>query len=913
MGKQSANGQGWYAFDLGRERDVGGIAVRARPDSAQWITKYAVAVSTDNVDWRSVEDGKLFSGPANQKDTKIGGFKYLKRARYVRVMPLNWKGAVTGRFGVLCATPKSVAVSATTKVRMMDVPYTQRTASSVSGNAKMGVTTGNGYGRGMLTDSGGWRASANNYGEFYTMDLGSVKQAAGVVTKGNSNWGWWVKEYNVFVSQDNVAWTGVDLGKIFAGNRDKTSAVETRFSETYSARYVRIMPVTWQGVISMRAAVLVTGEPEVVTTLKDQHLAVIDVGYTNRAALGTHLTGKVPYKMGEVWGKGMLSDSHAWYQQTANALGWYSMDLGTVQSVGGIAMRGRSDSGQWVKNYHVTYSRDGKSWQSVEHGRIFPGAKNQYEIVTDKFKNLVQARYVKIHPNTWQGAVTGRFGVVVARPSDGAVPSGPLLVVDVPYTNRKASSVSGNKKMGEGYGRGMLTDSEGWRASANNYGQSYTMDLGELKSVAGVVTKGVTNAGWWVKTFEVFVSADSKTWRAVDMGKMFSGNTDQHSEVQTRFGEVYKARYVRIAPTTWQGVIAMRAAVMIVASVPKELLAASAHLTLSDEPYSRRSALGTHLTGKQPYEMGVVWGKGMLSDTKAWYKQSANGQGWYAFDLGRERDVGGIAVRARPDSAQWITKYAVAVSTDNVDWRSVEDGKLFSGPANQKDTKIGGFKYLKRARYVRVMPLNWKGAVTGRFGVLCATPKSVAVSATTKVRMMDVPYTQRTASSVSGNAKMGVTTGNGYGRGMLTDSGGWRASANNYGEFYTMDLGSVKQAAGVVTKGNSNWGWWVKEYNVFVSQDNVAWTGVDLGKIFAGNRDKTSAVESRFSETYSARYVRIMPVTWQGVISMRAAVLVTGEPEVVTTLKDQHLAVIDVGYTNRAALGTHLTGKVPYK
>ena len=57
--------------------------------------------------------------------------------------------------------------------------------------------------------------------------------------------------------------------------------------------------------------------------------------------------------------------------------------------------------------------------------------------------------------------------VVVARPSDGAVPSGPLLVVDVPYTNRKASSVSGNKKMGEGYGRGMLTDSEGWRASAN--------------------------------------------------------------------------------------------------------------------------------------------------------------------------------------------------------------------------------------------------------------------------------------------------------------------------------------------------------------------------------------------------------------------------------------------------------------
>ena len=28
------------------------------------------------------------------------------------------------------------------------------------------------------------------------------------------------------------------------------------------------------------------------------------------------------------------------------------------------------------------------------------------------------------------------------------------------------------KKMGEGCGRGMLTDSEGWRAGANDYGQS---------------------------------------------------------------------------------------------------------------------------------------------------------------------------------------------------------------------------------------------------------------------------------------------------------------------------------------------------------------------------------------------------------------------------------------------------------
>ena len=102
--------------------------------------------------------------------------------------------------------------------------------------------------------------------------------------------------------------------------------------------------------------------------------------------------------------------------------------------------------------------------------------------------------------------------------------------------------------------------------------------------------------------------------------------------------------------------------------------------------------------------MGVVWGKGMLSDSHAWYKQTANAQGWYVIDLGTVRDVGGVAMRARSDAAQWVKKYSVAVSTDQNDWQSVDDGKLFLGPANQLETKIGGFKYLKRARYVRIMP-----------------------------------------------------------------------------------------------------------------------------------------------------------------------------------------------------------------
>ena len=72
--------------------------------------------------------------------------------------------------------------------------------------------------------------------------------------------------------------------------------------------------------------------------------------------------------------------------------------------------------------------------------------------------------------------------------------------------------------------------------------------------------------------------------------------------------------------------------------------------------------------------MGVVWGKGMLSDSHAWYKQTANAQGWYVIDLGTVRDVGGVAMRARSDAAQWVKKYSVAgaqIRTIGSPWTTV--------------------------------------------------------------------------------------------------------------------------------------------------------------------------------------------------------------------------------------------------
>ena len=44
---------------------------------------------------------------------------------------------------------------------------------------------------------------------------------------------------------------------------------------------------------------------------------------------------------------------------------WIQVALGKLQSVSGIILQGREDEDQWVTEYQVEYSTDGKAWQYV--------------------------------------------------------------------------------------------------------------------------------------------------------------------------------------------------------------------------------------------------------------------------------------------------------------------------------------------------------------------------------------------------------------------------------------------------------------------------------------------------------------------------------------------------------------------
>ena len=94
-----------------------------------------------------------------------------------------------------------------------------------------------------------------------TIDAGTVHIVHGVATQGRADCLFgcqWVKSYSVQVSTDGMTFTDVDGGASFMGNSDSNTVVQTCFSSVVSARYVRLKPKTWNGHISMRAALYAT-------------------------------------------------------------------------------------------------------------------------------------------------------------------------------------------------------------------------------------------------------------------------------------------------------------------------------------------------------------------------------------------------------------------------------------------------------------------------------------------------------------------------------------------------------------------------------------------------------------------------------------------------------------------------------
>ena len=143
-------------------------------------------------------------------------------------------------------------------------------------------------------------------------------------------------------------------------------------------------------------------------------------------------------------------------------------------------------------------------------------------------------------------------------------------------------------------------------------------------------------------------------------------------------------------------------------------------------------------------------------------------------------------------------------------------------------------------------------------------------SPTPIVEALNPAEDQRSYSSVFDNDAVGT----GHARSMLDSDQAWSAAQNTVGQYMTISIGSAQTVAGVVTQGRKGNSQWVQSFKVQTSLENCSsYSDVDQGRVFTANVDQNSKVRAFFTTPVQASCVRLLPQSWYGSMSMRAAAL----------------------------------------
>ena len=307
-------------------------------------------------------------------------------------------------------------------------------------------------------------------------------------------------------------------------------------------------------------------------------------------------------------------------------------------------------------------------------------------------------------------------------------PPKPPVVVDVPQEFRTGTNpwrIASKRAAMKTSNLGRLDSGRGWFSEENKVGKWYQMDNGKIADIVGVAIKGRKDCcDQWVKTFKVKYY-DAGTWKDVDGGATFTGNTDRDTQVEAKFATPVKTRYIRIYPQTWNNHMSLRAGLITNSTLEKSAL------KLLNIPAGKRAASSWWHTNNDPN-----WHpqKGVLNSGTGWHIKAGGDPKvqWYEMQMDTPTKVAGVALQGRGDSDdpkvswvwQWITSFTAMYKDSAGQWKNVDNGFVYSG-VNDKDTIVWvPFNTPVSTTAVRIYPKTWHRWPTGRFDLLGSTGSS---------------------------------------------------------------------------------------------------------------------------------------------------------------------------------------------
>jgi hypothetical protein len=313
-------------------------------------------------------------------------------------------------------------------------------------------------------------------------------------------------------------------------------------------------------------------------------------------------------------------------------------------------------------------------------------------------------------------------------------PPKPPVVVDVPQEFRTGTNpwrIASKRAAMKNHNRGHLSSPQAWSSEANKVGNWYQMDNGKIADIVGVAIKGRKDGAdksWgpqFVKTFKVKYY-DAGTWKDVDGGATFTGNTDHDTLVEVKFATPVKTRYIRIYPQTWNKHMSLRAGLITNSTLPKS------EIKLLNIPADKRAASSWW----NKSEPDSIWHpkKGTLNSGTGWHIKAGGDPKveWYEMQMDTPTEVVGVALQGRGNGDdpnknwvwQWITTFTAKYKDSAGQWKDVDNGFVYSG-VNDKDTTVWvPFNTPVSTTAVRIYPKSWHRWPTGRFDLLGSTGSS---------------------------------------------------------------------------------------------------------------------------------------------------------------------------------------------
>ncbi|XP_048581089.1 uncharacterized protein LOC5499907 [Nematostella vectensis] len=558
--------------------------------------------------------------------------------------------------------------------------------------------------------------------------------------------------------------------------------------------------------------------------------AIANNKITDKAGVIVGDQARLGYTVGDSWCKSSSDD-------------FLQIDLGTPHIVCGVATQGNHPQDQWVISFKFTYSTDGTTYSFYEdlagNQVLFANQDRDGVVHQVLYKELV-ARYVRIHPTTFQGKACMRGEMYGVKTITENIALGkPTIQSSMAHFGVPSRAVDGDRN--SAWAGGSCTHTDGEAAPW------WQVDLGTTKSIAEVLI--VARGDWgaerlWSNTFELLIG-DQSNGLNPKCG-------DRHAVlpydmISIECNPRMSGRYIRIV-----------------------LITAFDALTLCEvEVYTDNSMCGGQAIGisdshvisdakltASSSQSGFPASSGRLLGASAWkpVSLSTDGNPWIMMNLGAKYHVCAVGTQGSPVDGDRSTVYMIDYSLDGRSW-TIENS---DNTGNRDQNTIIKNPQSMSAMFIRVRP-RWRSGHP--LFALRMEVYGVRVACTAPFGLENNTIPDGQISSNSSEASHPASQGRLYG------ASSWCGVTSSSG-YLQVDLGTRKTVTGIATQGDHTRDNWVTKYKVLHSHDNKLWMETQSAE-FDGNSDRDNVKVNWFTRPVGARYIRVLSTASNGATCMR--------------------------------------------